>query len=89
MDSNIEIQLECAENSLGDVKFMIANYRSLSVMEAEVARVKNHVDNAFKAHVQNLNKRGLTWKDIGEELGISRQAAQQRLGAVDLGGLSI
>ncbi|TFD34706.1 hypothetical protein E3T37_16545 [Cryobacterium sp. TMT2-10] len=43
----------------------------------DIERQANH---ARAAVVRNMRAQGLTWFDIGEALGTSRQAAQQRYG---------
>lgn len=38
------------------------------------------VDQARRALVADLREAGATWEDIGDALGVTRQAAQQRFG---------
>lgn len=53
---------------------------SLSEIQAQVSQAKKNLDATFKSYVQELQKKGCSWETIGNELGISRQAAQQRFG---------
>ena len=49
---------------------------------AELAELVAQADQALLAGVRSLrNKHGYSWAQVGAELGISRQAAQQRFGA--------
>jgi hypothetical protein len=50
---------------------------SLSLLSGLVA----DIDNAISQAVTGLRARGYSWADIGNRLGITRQAAQQRWGA--------
>lgn len=45
---------------------------------AAIAASRDQVEDAVKARVQSLRKRGVTWVRIGEVLGISRQSAWER-----------
>lgn len=50
-------------------------------MLAHIPRVAAHIDEAeadLRAGVQELRRRGVTWRRIGEALGISRQSAWER-----------
>lgn len=45
-----------------------------------LAALREEVDAATKAAVASLRTQGYSWADIGRELGVSKQAAQQRWG---------
>lgn len=48
---------------------------------AELAHLVEEADAALVAGVRSLrNRHGYSWAQIGAELGVSRQAAQQRFG---------
>lgn len=43
--------------------------------------IRELADEAMREVVAVVRERGMSWTDIGQQLGISRQAAQQRFGA--------
>ena len=45
-----------------------------------VASARRELDRIEFEAVQTVREAGATWEDIGEALGISRQAARQRFG---------
>jgi hypothetical protein len=45
-----------------------------------MARLADELDAAIRHAITGLRKRGYSWADIGNRLGITRQAAQQRWG---------
>ena len=48
---------------------------------AEIAKVSKMMDDAMQAAVDGMREQqGYSWAQIGEGLGITRQAAQQRFG---------
>ena len=47
---------------------------------ADAAFLSKQLDTAIKAAVSGLRQRGYSWADIGRQLGVTRQAAQQRWG---------
>lgn len=47
-------------------------------MLKEIAEARRHLDLAEYHAVQAVRDAGGTWEDVGEALGISRQAARQR-----------
>ena len=46
----------------------------------DAAFLSAQLDTAIKNAVTGLRQRGYSWADIGRQLGITRQAAQQRWG---------
>jgi len=46
----------------------------------DVQAIRNYVTAAEVELVREAREHGLSWQDIGTQLGISRQAAQQRYG---------
>jgi hypothetical protein len=50
---------------------------------ADAAFLSGQLDTAIKAAVSGLRDRGYSWTDIGRQLGVTRQAAQQRFGGDD------
>lgn len=48
----------------------------------DVLMIRNYVTAAEMELVREAREHGLSWQDIGTQLGISRQAAQQRWGGV-------
>jgi len=49
----------------------------------DLARLDNIVNGARAVLVKELRDQGRTWADVGERLGVSRQAAHQTWGWVD------
>lgn len=47
---------------------------------AEVTEMRRRQDMIEHLAVQMMREAGATWEDIGEALGISRQAARERFG---------
>ena len=47
---------------------------------ADAAFLSGQLDTAIRAAVSGLRDRGYSWADIGRQLGVTRQAAQQRFG---------
>jgi hypothetical protein len=47
---------------------------------ADAAFLSDQLDTVIKAAVTGLHDRGYSWADIGRQLGVTRQAAQQRFG---------
>jgi hypothetical protein len=47
----------------------------------DAAFLSAQLDIAIKSAVAGLRQRGYSWADIGRQLGVTRQAAQQRWGA--------
>ena len=47
---------------------------------ADAAILSSHLDLTIKTAVTGLRARGYSWADIGLQLGVTRQAAQQRWG---------
>jgi hypothetical protein len=47
---------------------------------ATLAALATDIDHALQAAISGLREAGFSWADIGDRLGISRQAAQQRWG---------
>lgn len=47
---------------------------------ADLVRLSLDVDDAIQAAVVGLRAFGYSWAEIGQRLGITRQAAQQRFG---------
>jgi hypothetical protein len=50
-------------------------------MLGHIPRVASHIDQAeadLRAWVQELRRRGVTWRRIGESLGVTRQSAWER-----------
>jgi hypothetical protein len=47
---------------------------------ADAVTLSWQLDAAIKTAVTGLRKRGYSWADIGLQLGVTRQAAQQRWG---------
>ncbi|GAA3043363.1 hypothetical protein GCM10010464_04380 [Pseudonocardia yunnanensis] len=45
-----------------------------------LAALADDIDHALTTAVTGLREAGYSWAEIGERLGISRQAAQQRFG---------
>ena len=45
-----------------------------------LAALATDIDHAFQEAITGLRAAGFSWADIGDRLGISRQAAQQRWG---------
>ena len=50
---------------------------------ADAAFLSDQLDTAVKEAVSGLRDRGYSWADIGRQLGVTRQAAQQRFGGDD------
>lgn len=46
----------------------------------DAAFLSDQLDAAIKAAITGLRARGYSWADIGRQLGVTRQAAQQRWG---------
>jgi hypothetical protein len=46
----------------------------------ELAEIAAAADQAMRVAVSVMRERGLSWALIGDQLGITRQAAQQRFG---------
>jgi hypothetical protein len=46
----------------------------------DAAFLSGQLDTVIKAAVTGLRDRGYSWADIGRQLGVTRQAAQQRFG---------
>src|SRR5689334_2261041 len=51
---------------------------SLEATLSDAANLTHHVDERLKLTVDELRDRGKTWAQIGDALGISRQAAWER-----------
>ena len=49
-----------------------------AVLLAEITEMRRRLDRVEYETVSLLRAVGVTWDDIGEELGISRQAARER-----------
>lgn len=47
---------------------------------AELVELRTAVDAAIAAAVDGLRAEGFSWGEIGRELGLTRQAVQQRFG---------
>jgi hypothetical protein len=47
---------------------------------ADMAFMSGQIDQAIKDAVTGLRQRGYSWTDIGRQLGVTKQAAQQRWG---------
>jgi hypothetical protein len=47
---------------------------------ADAAFLADQLDTVIKSAVTGLRSRGYSWADIGRQLGVTRQAAQQRFG---------
>jgi hypothetical protein len=47
---------------------------------ADMAILSGQIDQAIRESVTGLRARGYSWADIGLQLGVTRQAAQQRWG---------
>jgi ribosomal protein S20 len=47
---------------------------------ADVAFLSAQLDQTIKDSVTGLRERGYSWADIGRQLGVTKQAAQQRWG---------
>jgi hypothetical protein len=47
-----------------------------------LAALADDIDHALTNAVTGLREAGYSWADIGERLGITRQAAQQRFGVI-------
>jgi hypothetical protein len=47
---------------------------------ADMAYLSGQIDQAIKESVTGLRERGYSWTDIGLQLGVTKQAAQQRWG---------
>jgi hypothetical protein len=47
---------------------------------ADVAFLSAQLDHTIRESVTGLRQRGYSWADIGRQLGVTRQAAQQRWG---------
>lgn len=47
---------------------------------ADIAFMSGQIDQAIKDAVTGLRQRGYSWTDIGLQLGVTKQAAQQRYG---------
>jgi hypothetical protein len=50
---------------------------------ADAAFLSGQLDTAIKGAVTGLRNKGYSWADIGRQLGVTRQAAQQRFGGDD------
>lgn len=50
----------------------------LAEVMADLSRLRGDVDDLEHRVILFLRSRGATWEDIGDELGISRQAARAR-----------
>jgi hypothetical protein len=48
---------------------------------ATLAELSADIDHALHTAITGLREAGFSWGDIGERLGVSRQAAQQRFGS--------
>lgn len=46
----------------------------------QLAELADEVDQAIRAAAQDLHDAGHSWTEIGDALGVSRQAARQRFG---------
>ena len=46
----------------------------------DAAFLSAQLDTAIKTAISGLRQRGYSWADIGRQLGVTRQAAQQRWG---------
>jgi DNA-directed RNA polymerase specialized sigma24 family protein len=55
--------------------------RRLAGVLAALAEVRRTIDSLEHEVTMLAREAGCTWEDIGEALGISRQAARSRLGA--------
>ena len=47
---------------------------------ADAAFLSDQLDTVIKTAITGLRERGYSWADIGRQLGVTRQAAQQRWG---------
>jgi hypothetical protein len=47
---------------------------------ADMAFLSDQLDQTIKKSVTGLRERGYSWSDIGRQLGVTKQAAQQRWG---------
>jgi hypothetical protein len=47
---------------------------------ADAAFLSAQLDTTIKSAIDGLRQRGYSWADIGRQLGVTRQAAQQRWG---------
>lgn len=47
---------------------------------AELVALRNEAEAALAAGVHTLRRHGMSWADIGRELGCTRQAAHERFG---------
>jgi hypothetical protein len=47
---------------------------------ADAAFLSSQLDAAMKTAITGLRARGYSWADIGRQLGVTKQAAQQRYG---------
>jgi len=47
---------------------------------SDMAQLSSELDNAIRIAVVGLRNRGYSWTEIGNRLGVTRQAAQQRFG---------
>lgn len=47
---------------------------------ADISFLSEQIDQAIKDSVTGLRARGYSWADIGRQLGVTKQAAQQRWG---------
>ena len=47
---------------------------------ADLAFLSAHLDHTIRESVTGLRARGYSWADIGLQLGVTKQAAQQRWG---------
>lgn len=47
---------------------------------ADAAFLSDQLDAAIKTAIKGLRERDYSWADIGRQLGVTRQAAQQRWG---------
>ena len=47
---------------------------------ADAAFLADQLDTAIRTAIKGLRARGYSWADIGRQLGVTRQAAQQRWG---------
>ena len=54
---------------------------SVEAKLAGLAYVLEEVDVMIRRQVRSARSQGVTWEQIGNHLGVSKQAAQQRFGA--------
>lgn len=54
--------------------------RAWALERDEARQALNHVEHAVAEHVVRARLAGANWAEIGDALGISRQAARQRFG---------